>query len=349
MPTTQEATVSPQETKRTLFLGVDIGGTNIKLGLVDDEGRVVAKTHISTEEEAGPQDAVKRSRGAVDQMLDELGLAIKDVAAVGLATPGTMDIPAGIILHPHNLPHWYNFPIKKCVADAFGLPVTYANDANAAAYGEFWVGSGKVNHSIVLLTLGTGVGGGIIIGDLSVDGENSHGSECGHIIIDNSPSARMCGCGQPGHLEAYCSATALVKRTEQELVAKTRKTTLANRVAKGEELTALMISQEAEAGDALSNDLVQELATWLGLGIVTLMHTIDPGAVVLGGAMNFGGHDAPVGKKFIERVRSVVRQHAFPIPAQRTTIDFATLGGDAGFIGAAGIARIEFHRKKQRG
>jgi len=257
-----------------------------------------------------------------------------------------MDISKGMMLQPHNLPHWYDAPVKKLVADAFGLPVAFANDANAAAYGEFWIGSGKAYHSIVLLTLGTGVGGGIIIGDLSVDGENSHGSECGHIIIDNTPSARMCGCGQPGHLEAYCSATALVKRAWQELNARVRKTTLANRVAKGEELTALMVSEEAAIGDALSSDLIQELATWLGLGIVSLMHTIDPGAVILGGAVNFGGHDATVGKKFIERVRAVVKKHAFPIPAARTTIDFATLGGDAGFIGAAGIARIEYHRKK---
>lgn len=347
MSTPQEATISPQEAKRPLFLGFDVGGTNLKLGVVDDEGRVVAKTQIPTNEEAGPQDAVTRARVAVEEMLAEIGLAMKDLTAVGLATPGTMDIPQGMIVHPHNLPHWYDFPIKQCVADAFQLPVSFANDANAAAYGEFWVGSGKVFHSIVLLTLGTGVGGGIIIGDLSVDGENSHGSECGHIIIDNSPTARMCGCGQPGHLEAYCSATALVKRAWQELNARVRKTSLANRVSKGEELTALMISDEAEIGDALSNDLIQELATWLGLGIVTLMHTIDPGAVILGGAMNFGGHDAPVGKRFIERVRAVVSKHAFPIPAQRTTIDFAALGGDAGFIGAAGIARIDFHRKRK--
>lgn len=346
MFTPQEATLPFSDAKGALFLGFDVGGTNIKLGVVDDEGRVVAKTQIPTDEESGPKDAVARARQAVDEMLAEIKLAMSDVAAVGLATPGTMDIPKGMLLHPHNLPHWYEFPIKQCVVDAFGLPVSYANDANAAAYGEFWVGSGTVFHSIVMLTLGTGVGGGIIIGDVSVDGENSHGSECGHIIVDNSPAARMCGCGQPGHLEAYCSATALVKRAWQELHARARKTSLTKRVDEGEELTALMVAEEAEAGDALANELVLDLATWLGLGIVTLMHTIDPGAVILGGAMNFGGHNAPVGAKFIDRVRAIVRKHAFPIPAQRTTIDFATLGGDAGFIGAAGIARIDFHRKK---
>ena len=146
-------------------------------------------------------------------------------------TPGTMDIPRGMFLQPHNLPHWHYFPIRDCVAEAFGLPTAFANDANAAAYGEFWVGSGQKYHSIVMLTLGTGVGGGIIIGDLSVDGENSHGSECGHIIIDSSPTARMCGCGQPGHLEAYCSATALVKRT-QELLANGRASSLTQRITR---------------------------------------------------------------------------------------------------------------------
>jgi predicted NBD/HSP70 family sugar kinase len=119
---------------------------------------------------------------AVDEMLAAVGLYVADLAAIGLATPGTMDIPRGIFLQPHNLPHWHYFPIRDCVAEAFGKPTAFANDANAAAYGEFWVGSGQKFHSIIMLTLGTGVGGGIIIGDLSVDGENSHGSECGHSL-----------------------------------------------------------------------------------------------------------------------------------------------------------------------
>jgi glucokinase len=328
-----------------LFLGIDVGGTSIKLGLVDDQGKALANTKIETEEEKGPREAVRRARDEVERMLGALGLGLSDVAGVGLAVPGTMDIPRGMFLQPHNLPHWHYFPIRDCVAEAFSLPTAFANDANAAAYGEFWVGSGQKYHSIVLLTLGTGVGGGIIIGDLSVDGENSHGSECGHIIIDNSPAARMCGCGQPGHLEAYCSATALVKRV-QELLDNGRSSSLKTRITPADPLTALMIAEAADSGDSLSFEAIMELGTWLGLGCVSLMHTIDPGAVILGGAMNFGGHEDPVGRRFIEHVRGVVRQHAFPIPAQRTTIDYALLGGDAGFIGAAGIARLEHHRKK---
>jgi glucokinase len=334
--------------QRPLFLGIDVGGTSVKLGVVDDRGRPVADTKIDTEEENGPREAMRRARLEVEAMLNRLNLTLADIAAVGLATPGTMDIPRGIFLQPHNLPHWHYFPIRDCVAETFGKPTAFANDANAAAYGEFWVGSGQKFHSIIMLTLGTGVGGGIIIGDLSVDGENSHGSECGHIIIDSSPIARMCGCGQPGHLEAYCSATALVARV-QELIDGGRATSLTKRITEQDPLTALMIAQEADHGDPLAYECIMELGTWLGLGIVTLMHTIDPGAVVLGGAMNFGGHDDPVGRRFLEHVRGVVRKHAFPIPAQKTTIDFAQLGSDAGYIGAAGIARIEHHRRAKQG
>lgn len=345
--TTEPATIDISSAQRPLFIGFDIGGTNLKLGVVDDLGRAVVKTSTPTLEELGPREAVRRARAAMDEMLAASKLTISDIAGVGLCTPGTMDIPRGLFLQPHNLPHWHYFPIRDEVANAFGLPTAFANDANAAAYGEFWVGSGRKFHSIVMLTLGTGVGGGIIIGDLSVDGENSHGSECGHIIIDSSPSARMCGCGQPGHLEAYCSATALVKRT-QELLDAGRPSSLSERITSDAPLTALMIDQEADKGDALATEVIFELGSWLGLGCVSLMHTIDPGAVILGGAMNFGGVDDPTGRRFLEHVRGVVRKHAFPIPAQRTTIDYALLGSDAGFIGAAGIARLEYHQGNRR-
>lgn len=330
------------------FLGIDVGGTSIKLGVVDDQGRPLGRTQIPTEEEQGPLSAVQRVRQAAEKMLATAGLNLSDLAAAGLCVPGTLDIPRGRFLQPHNLPHWHYFPIRDCVAEAFGLPVAFANDANAAALGESWVGSGRQYHSIIMLTLGTGLGGGIIIGDLSVDGENSHGSECGHILIDTSPQARMCGCGQPGHLEAYCSATALVERVRGWL-AEGQASSLAGPVAAGRPLTARAIAEAAHAGDGLALDAILELAKWLGLGIVSLVHTIDPGAVILGGAMNFGGHDHPLGRRFLEHVRSVVRQRVFPLLAQRTVIDFAALGSDAGFIGAAGLARQLHQRSQARG
>jgi glucokinase len=320
------------------FAAVDVGGTNIKIGIVDDEGRPLAHASMPTDEEAGPEQAVDRVSQELRKMISTLGLKPSSIARVGLGTPGTMDVSKGILLEPGNLPHWWHFPIKQALEEACGRPVTFANDARAATYGEFWIGSGRVLSSMVMFTLGTGVGGGIVIGDLLVEGENSAGSELGHLIIDYHDDARMCSCGKPGHLEGYASATAVVKRTEEALAAG-RASSLSKRVSAGEELSALMIDQEAERGDKLSLEIVNETARYLGIGIVSAMHAIDPAGIVIGGAMTFGQHETATGRMFLNRMKEEVRQRAFPFLAERTTIDYASLGGDAGFIGAAGLAR----------
>lgn len=336
------------QAQRPLFVGVDVGGTNIKLGIVDDTGHTLGRTSIRTEVEHGPEDAIKRVGQGLHGLLKQTGLAMDDIAAVGLGAPGTMDIPQGKLLEPPNLPTWHHFPIRDRLQSLTGKPVSFANDANAAAYGEFWVGGGQHFHSIVLLTLGTGVGGGIIIGDLSIDGENSHGSECGHIIIDYQEDARVCSCGHRGHLEAYASATALIRRTEELLNETTRPTLLRQKLADGDEdLTPIMLMHAAEAGDEVALELILDTAKYLGIGIVSLMHVIDPGAVILGGAMNFGGHATELGRRFLERIRQEVRRRAFETLVERTVIDFALLGGHAGYIGAAGIARMQYHKSRK--
>jgi glucokinase len=337
--------VSAANAKPPFFAGVDLGGTNIKVGLVDDLGRPMSWISIPTDPHTGPEDAARRMGQAVVDAIKQCGCEQSRVARAGLGSPGTMDIPAGKLLEPPNLPGWDNFPIRDRVSHYCGLPVSFANDAGAAAFGEFWVGSGEDFRSMVLLTLGTGIGGGIIINHMSVDGEHSHGAECGHIIIDYQPDARVCNCGRTGHLEGYASATALVKRT-QEALAAGRKSSMSPRLDNGEKLTPILIGEEATAGDALADELIMETAMYLGVGAVTLMHTLDPDGVVLGGAMTFGGHDTELGRRFLARVKQEVELRAFPIPAQKTVIDYARLGGDAGFIGAAGIARAEYHGKK---
>ena len=329
------------------FAGIDLGGTNIKIGVVDNQGRTLSWHTAPTQSHLGAEDGARRMGQGALQVIKEAGLKPSDVARVGLGSPGTMDVPAGMLLEPHNLGGWRDFPIRDRVSHHCGLPVSFANDANAAAYGEFWVGSGREFSSMVLFTLGTGIGCGVIIGDLLINGENSHGAECGHIIIDCRDDARRCPCGQPGHLEAYASATAVIKRT-QEALAAGRKSTLSARIASGEELSPLMLAQEAEAGDALSLDIVLETARYIGVGAVTLMHTIDPSGVVLAGAMTFGGHDAPLGRKFLAEVRNEIQRRAFPVLAQRIKVDYASLGGDAGYIGAAGVARLEHLQAQAR-
>lgn len=330
--------ISLPEAKPPFFVGVDVGGTNIKIGVVDDTGEPLGWTTIPTEVEKGPVAAIGRAHEAIQQVVAKAGLDKARIARIGLGTPGTMDTAKGILLQPGNLPGWWNFPIRDALSQASGLKVTYHNDAGSAAYGEFWVGSGKVLHSMVMFTLGTGVGGGIIIGDLLIEGENSAGSELGHLIIDYHDESRLCSCGHRGHLEAYASASSVVKRTE-EILATGRASSLVGRIKKGEELTALMIDQEAEGGDVLAMEIVMDTARYLGIGIVSAMHAIDPHGVVIGGAMTFGQHETSTGRKFLDRVKQEVAQRAFPMLVERTTVDYASLGGEAGFIGAAGLAR----------
>ena len=334
------------EAQSPLFVGVDVGGTNIKVGLVDDRGRTLAFRAVPTEVDRGVEEATARMAAAVGEVIGEAGATIEAVKRVGLATPGTMDIPAGMLLEPPNLPGWRHFPIRDSLAGHLGLAVTYANDAGAAAFGEYWCGTGRDFRSMVLLTLGTGIGCGIIVDGVSLDGEHSHGAECGHIIIDYHESARVCPCGQTGHLEAYASATAIVGRT-REALGKGRTSSITGRLAEGAELTPLVLAEEAAAGDALAAELILGTAEYLGIGIVTLLHTIDPDGVVLGGGMNFGGNESALGRGFLARVCEEVQRRAFPVVARRVKIDYATLGSDAGYIGAAGLARRDFYEAGQ--
>lgn len=333
------------EARRPLYAGVDLGGTNIKAALVDDTGRLVAFHTEPTHASRGPEDAAARMGRSVHTLAGLAGIATADIARVGLGSPGPLDLPKGTIVRAGNLPGWDDFPLRDRVSVHAGREVTFANDANAAGYGEFWVGSAKGVSSLVLLTLGTGVGGGIIIGDVNVEGAHSHGSECGHILVDPSPTARMCPCGHRGHLEAYTSATSL-KLLARERLAVDATGSLAAALAVGEELTPILIAREAERGDPLATDVLMEAARWLGIGIVSLMHAIDPEAVVIGGAMTFGREANPVGRSFLDRVREEVRQRTFPVLAERTSIRYASLGGDAGSIGAAGLARLDHRRAR---
>ncbi len=332
--------MSAAAARRPLFVGVDVGGTNIKIGIVCDEGKPVAYRSIATEEERGPADAAARIGQAVRELIVKSGLEEGAVARAGLATPGPMNLKAGILLGPGNLPHWHNTPIRKLVSDACGMPVTYANDANAAAYGEFWAGAAREYPSMVMFTMGTGIGGGIIVNEMLIEGANGAGGELGHIIIDSAPDAPLNSLGIRGTLEGYCGAYALIRRAEEAI--NRRDSTLKNRLAAGEELTPKLIAAEAEAGDQLSLDLIMETARYMAIGVASAVHTVDPESVVIGGAMTFGGNGHPLGERFMARLREEAIPRMLEPLQDKIHIDFAALGGDAGYIGAAGLARREY-------
>src|SRR5262249_38374931 len=222
----------------------------------------------------------------------------------------------------------------------FHLPTAFQNDANAAAYGEFWTGAGKEAHSMVLFTLGTGIGGGIIIGDMVLEGEHSHGAELGHTKIEMT-NPRQCGCGRWGCLEAYASATSVVKRAHEAPAQDGGRSSLHALLRHGQELTSRAIFDAAASGDSLAEKLVEDTAFYLGVGATNMMHTIDPDMVVFGGGM------IAAGESFLERIRHHVRQLAFPVPAEKTLLRYAQLGSDAGFIGAAACGRQLYLRGSQ--
>jgi glucokinase len=183
-----------------------------------------------------------------------------------------------------------------------------------------------------LFTLGTGIGCGIVIGDLVVEGEHSHGAEVGHMKIEMT-KPRQCGCGRWGCLEAYASATAVVKRTREALAGDSGQSTLHSMLKQDAEISSKIIFEAAEKGDILAAKIVEDTSFYLAVGAMNMMHTIDPDMVAFSGGM------IAAGEPFLERVRHHIRELAFPVPAAKTQIRYALLGSDAGYIGAAGCAR----------
>ncbi len=342
-----ERSLMAQETKKN-YVGIDLGGTNIKVGVLNDAGETLAYLSTPTLVERGADDATKRMAAAVHEAITKAGLKPSDVAGVGLGSPGTLDLPSGSLVRPSNLPGWDFFPIRDRLSEYSGLPVTFAHDGPAAAFAEYWVGAGKGEEGLILLTLGTGVGCGIVLNGHVWNGTHSHGGEAGHNLIDTSENARWCKCGQRGHLEAYASATGVANRTIEYVEAEF-KTSLTPRVRarKRNDEVPKMVFEEAEKGDELAIRIVKETARYLSHGMISLIHTLDPSCLLLGGAMTFGGDETATGRLFLKTVEEETRSRIFLHLAERLRIAYATTGNAAGYIGAAGLARQEREESQQ--
>lgn len=334
------------ETGKKNFIGVDLGGTNMKIGVLDDAGETLAFLSTPTFVERGPEDATKRMADAIRGAIKTAGLTEADVARVGLGAPGTLDVPSGSFVRPSNLPGWDFFPIRDRLSEEIGIPVTFAHDGPAAGFAEYWLGAGQGEEGLILLTLGTGVGCGIVLNGHVWNGTHSHGGEAGHNLIDTSENARWCKCGKRGHLEAYASATGVANRTIEYVEAEF-KSSLSERVRnrKRNDEVPKMVFEEAEKGDELAIRIVKETARYLSHGMISLIHTIDPSCILLGGAMTFGGNATATGRIFLKEVDEQTRSRVFLHLAERLRIDFATMGNDAGYIGAAGLARQDWEEE----
>lgn len=317
----------------THLIGVDLGGTNIKAGVVDAEGKVLSRVRAETQADRGPKVVAERIASLAREAAKAAGIAPTDAIGVGVGSPGTLDLEHGIVTFSPNMRGMDGFPLRDAVSKGLGgLPVALENDANAAARGEQWTGAGRGAHSMVMLTLGTGIGSGVVIEGRVWHGATGVGSELGHMTIDmNGP---RCGCGNTGCIEALASATAMVRRMKETIAAGVP-TVLA---AAPDQITAKRIYEAAVAGDAPALENIRMTGVYLGVAVSNILHAYNPEVVVLSGGV------IGAGAMLMDPLRAEVDKRTMLACREGATIRFAELGEDAGFIGAAGCALNRFGR-----
>lgn len=308
-------------------IGVDLGGTNIAAGLVDESYKIVRKKSVPTGAERAPELIVDDMARLCRALCEEARVELSEIASVGIASPGIANHDTGVVEYANNLP-FINFPIASMLSERFeGKPVYIENDANAAALGEAVAGAAKGTKSSVMITLGTGVGGGIIIDGKVYSGFNYAGAELGHIVIEHD--GRQCSCGRKGCWEAYSSATALIKMTREKLEechARKRKTIMAD----APRISGRTAFDAMRAGDEAGKEVVEMYLSYLGTGMVNIVNIFQPEVISVGGGVS--GEGQWLVDALLVKIRAEEYGHGV-VPG--TKVRIAQLGNDAGIVGAA--------------
>ena len=336
-PPATDSTGDPTATSG-FAVGIDIGGTNTKFGFVDPNGEILARREVETRSLRDPASACRTFREFAADQIRSLDLSRNEEISIGVAVPGVLQMKTGFLEYVANLPEWCEFPLLKALEDLFTGPVAICNDANAAAFAEF--SRRELNdESLALLTLGTGIGCGVVIGGNPYGGDHGCGFEVGHAPIAFDDSARICGCGKPGHLEAYVGANAvLVTAREQFALFGGPSPTLMS-IQGDKDLSPRHIAAAAEAGDEACWRTVNITGRYVGLAVCQLCQTLDPSYILIGGAMTFGGNETSVGRQFLQQVIETSTRYSLDQVASRVVIEFASLGNDAGICGIAELSR----------
>ena len=300
--------------------GVDIGGTTVKIGLFDETGNVLDKWEIPTRTEEEGKNILPDIAKSLSGKLEEKQISREAVTGVGLGAPGPID-KNGIVHKAVNL-GWGMFSIKDILEELCGLPVRAGNDANVAALGEMWKGGGQGYRNLVLGTLGTGVGGGVIVNGETLSGSIGAGGEIGHIHIQDGEED-ICGCGNHGCLEQYASATGIVRLAKRRL-----KATDEESVLRGSEVSAKAVFDAVKAGDEVAIQIAEEFGEYLGKGLAAVATVVNPEAFVIGGGVSKAGE---ILFSFVEKNYKKYVFHG----SRDAVFRLATLGNDAGIYGAA--------------
>ncbi len=301
--------------------GVDIGGTTCKIGLFDHTGVILDKWEIRTNRENHGASVLDDIKASIEADLQKKGISMEEVQGVGVDVPGAMT-KDGTVVQCANL-GWPRFNVAEAFSKKIGLPVKAANDANVAALGEMWQGGGKGYKNVVMVTLGTGVGGGIIIDGQILSGTHGAGGEIGHMRV-NRQETESCGCGKCGCLEQYASATGIVRMAKKALGESDRPSAL----RKIGDVTAKDIFDAAKAGDELAMEQVKQLAVMLGNALSHIAVVVDPEIFVIGGGVS------KAGQMLIDMIQEEFEKQVFST-CESTKFALASLGNDAGMYGCA--------------
>ena len=308
------------------YIGIDIGGMTIKAGVVTDSGAILCKKVATTKPDKADVEIIKDIARLIDDLLEENGISKDEVAGVGIGSPGSVYDEKGIIRYSCNI-NFRNTPIAKLVSEFTGIKtVKVSNDANCAALGETLFGAGKGAKNTVMLTLGTGVGTGIVVDGRLLTGNRSAGAEGGHITINLGGA--VCGCGEKGHLEAYASATALMHQIE-DACAKNPDSLLAKRV-KEEGVNGKVVFDCKAEGDKVAEKVVKRYLKYVGIGLVNYANIFYPEVLIIGGGVSNQGDN------IVKPLQRYVSRHVYGAEYNpKIKVACATLKNDAGIVGAA--------------
>ncbi len=330
-----KASFEPQEGK---IVGVDLGGTNIRAGVADGNGKILIQTSRPTEAEAGPEKVISNIVGAVKSVLHSRGSS--HIIGLGIGSPGPLNSKTGLVFSPANLPGWESVPLRDILEDRLGLPVFLGNDANLGALGEYTFGAGKDYRNLVYMTVSTGIGGGVIDNGKLLEGATGAAGEIGHMTIE--AFGPVCNCGNRGCLEALASGTGIRRRAIERVRA--GEAGLLKSLAKGdpESLTAEMVDKAARRGDAAAIELLHEAGVYLGIGTTNLLHLFNPEIVIIGGGVSRSGD--LIFKPLLEEVE----RRAMPSFREGVPIVPTGLGDDIGLLGALALVLQNYEEAEDR-
>ncbi len=308
-------------------IGIDVGGTNVKIALVDDKGKIIYSNSVPTYAQMGYEYTVNNIKQAIKDLMRETNTKPTDIQGIGFDFPGQVDYKTGIVKLAPNIPGWVNVPIAKMIEDEFHIPTRIDNDVRCAALGELKFGAGKGCENFVCITVGTGIGSGLVINGKLVRGAANAAGEIGHIKLQMQ-GGPICGCGDTGCLEAFASGPSIVAMAQEYL--KGGKSTKFREMAGADgEITPYIVAKAAEAGDPVAKRIFEITGYYIGMGLVSVINLLNPEKVIIGGGV------AEAGDLLLEPIRKTIKERAMVIAGNSVEIVPAQLGNSAGVIGAS--------------